>query len=44
VAADLKNICQAATEAEALQALEAFQVRWGRKYPVISRSWRANWD
>jgi len=44
VAADLKSIYQAATETEALQALEAFQVRWDRKYPLISRSWRANWE
>jgi hypothetical protein len=43
VSADLKAIYQAATEIEALQALEQFQVKWDRKYPVISRSWRANW-
>lgn len=43
VAADLKTIYQAATETEALQALEKFQIKWDKKYPVISRSWRANW-
>lgn len=43
VAADLKKIYQAATEAEALQELEEFQLRWDRKYPVIAKSWRANW-
>jgi transposase-like protein len=43
VAADLKAIYQAATETEALQALEKFQIKWDKKYPVISRSWRANW-
>src|SRR5262245_65835258 len=43
VAADLKTIYQAATETEALQALEKFQVKWDKKYPIISRSWRAEW-
>jgi len=43
VAADLKTVYQAATETEALQAIEKFQIKWDKKYPVISRSWRANW-
>jgi putative transposase len=43
VAADLKTIYQAATETEALQELEKFQIKWDKKYPIISRSWRANW-
>jgi putative transposase len=43
VAADLKTIYQAATESEALRALEAFQVKWDKKYPLIAKSWRANW-
>jgi putative transposase len=43
VASDLKTIYQAATETEALQALEKFQIKWDKKYPAISRSWRANW-
>jgi transposase-like protein len=43
VAASLKEIYQAATEAEALRALDQFQLKWEKKYPVISRSWRANW-
>lgn len=42
VAADLKLICQATSETEALQALERFQSRWDRKYPVIAKAWRAN--
>jgi putative transposase len=44
VAADLKPIYQAVTEAEALQALEHFQSQWDKKYPVIAKSWRANWN
>ena len=43
VATDLKAIYRAATEAEAAQALAAFEVKWDRKYPSISKSWRAHW-
>jgi putative transposase len=43
VAADLKQIYRAATEAEAEQALRDFEVKWDRKYPSISKSWRAHW-
>jgi putative transposase len=42
--ADLKLIYTAATEEEALAALDAFEAKWGAKYPVIVRSWRTNWD
>jgi putative transposase len=44
VAADLKPIYQAATESEALQALEQFQIKWEKRYPMIAKSWRANWS
>jgi len=43
VAADLKAIYRAATVAEAEQALAAFAVKWDRKYPSISKSWRTHW-
>ncbi|MFN0140836.1 MAG: IS256 family transposase [Pyrinomonadaceae bacterium] len=43
VAADLKLVYSAAGEEEALAALEAFSQKWDPRYPVISRSWRANW-
>jgi len=43
VAADLKQIYRAATEAEAEQALRDFEVKWDRKYPSISKSWRTHW-
>lgn len=43
VAADLKPIYQAATETAALQALEQFQLKWEKRYPMIARSWRGNW-
>jgi putative transposase len=43
VTADLKQIYKSATEAQALQALDAFAEKWDEKYPQISRSWRTNW-
>lgn len=45
VAAALKPVYTAVTEEEeALAALEEFSSRWDARYPVISRSWRANWQ
>lgn len=43
VAADLKPIYSAPTEEEGLAALEEFVEKWDTRYPVISKSWRANW-
>jgi putative transposase len=43
VTADLKTIHQSATEDEALLALDQFADRWDKKYPQISKSWRAHW-
>jgi putative transposase len=43
VAADLKLIYSAATESEAEQQLEQFSLKWDAKFPVIAKSWRANW-
>ena len=40
---DLKTIYQAATEAEASAALDAFAETWDEKYPQIAKSWRDNW-
>ncbi len=40
---DLKNIYQAATEEQALLALDRFEDIWDEKYPQISRSWRSHW-
>jgi putative transposase len=42
--ADLKKIYSAATEREGIQELDAFAEKWDRKYPIISKSWRTNWD
>ena len=44
VAADLKAIYSAATEAQAEQTLDAFAEKWDDKYPNISKSWITNWS
>lgn len=41
--ADLKAVYAAVDEQAALDALDAFEERWDKKYPKISQSWRANW-
>ena len=43
VAADLKSIYQAPTAQAAEKALERFESTWDKRYPMIGRSWRANW-
>lgn len=43
VADDLKAIYQAATLEEAERQLEEFANKWNDRYPLIARSWRANW-
>ena len=44
VAADLKPIYRAATEPQARLELEAFESKWGSKYPSIVKLWESNWD
>jgi putative transposase len=41
---DLKRIYSAVTEEEGLTALDSFADKWDGKYPMISKSWRDNWD
>ncbi len=41
--ADLKTIYRATSLAEAEAQLEAFAEKWDARYPMISKSWRANW-
>ncbi|WP_263975398.1 IS256 family transposase [Leptolyngbya sp. 7M] len=43
VVQDLKTIDQSATQAEAEAALDAFEAKWGGKYPTIVKQWRQNW-
>ena len=44
ICADLKLIYTAATEQEAEMALDDFAQKWDDKYPMISKSWRTNWQ
>ncbi|MEM5781334.1 MAG: IS256 family transposase, partial [Lawsonibacter sp.] len=41
--ADLKQVYAAVDEQTALYQLDAFDEKWGGKYPKIALSWRANW-
>lgn len=43
VAAALKEIYQAPTLEAAERQLEEFATQWGQRYPMIVKSWRANW-
>ncbi|MDT4896809.1 MAG: putative transposase [Acidobacteriota bacterium] len=43
VADDLKAVDQAPTLEEAERRLAQFEETWNQSYPVIARSWRANW-
>ncbi len=40
---DLKDIYQALTLEEAELALEMFKEKWGKKHPIIIKSWENNW-
>lgn len=42
--ADLKNIYEASSEREGLEALDAFAEKWDKRYPMISKSWKNNWE
>jgi putative transposase len=44
IADGLKEIYRAATVEQAEQALTAFEETWDSRYPLISKSWRANWS
>src|SRR5580658_3614232 len=44
VAAGLKLIYRATTEAQAEQQLDGFIARWGANYQAIGRLWKENWD
>lgn len=40
---DLKPIYKAVNEEDALRHLDAFEAKWGPKYPLSVKSWRENW-
>jgi len=41
--ADLKNVYKAANRQQAEDELDNLEETWGKKYPVVIRSWRSNW-
>jgi putative transposase len=41
---DLRPIYRAATEDDALEALVAFDDKWGGRYPMIGELWRRHWE
>jgi len=42
--ADLKAVYKAINKEMALEALEAFALKWGSKYAYAIKSWRDNWE
>lgn len=44
VVASLRGIYTADTEEAATTALDAFDKRWGTKYPSVSKLWRSRWN
>jgi putative transposase len=44
IAKDLRTIYTAGSREEALAALEAFEQKWTRRYPMIGSSWHQNWE
>ena len=41
---DLKTVYQAATKDLAEHNLLMLDEKWGRKYPIVIKSWNNNWD
>lgn len=44
MAADLKLIYRAENADAAAVQLDAFEEKWGNKFPPIGQSWRRNWE
>jgi putative transposase len=43
VCADLRAIYTAPDEQAALQALNAFETQWGKRFPMVAPAWRRRW-
>jgi putative transposase len=41
---DLKAIYRAANADAGLECLDAFEAKWGKRYPTIAPTWRRAWD
>ena len=44
VASALRGVYTAESEPAARERLDAFEAEWAAAYPMIARSWRANWS
>ena len=44
VAKELRPVYTAASREEAQVALDSFDQKWARRYPMIASSWRTNWE
>lgn len=44
IVSDAKRIYRAASKEIAEENLEAFEQKWSKKYPTVTRSWRNNWS
>lgn len=44
VAKDPRPVYAAASREDAAVALDAFETKWARRYPMIAASWRSNWE
>lgn len=42
--ADLKKVYNAVNEQMGLHQLDQAEEKWGKKYPVVFKSWRSNWE
>jgi len=42
--ADLKRVYKGANKELALSELDRLEERWNKKYPIVIRSWRNNWE
>lgn len=40
----LKTVYKAPSEKAALDALDELELTWGDRYPIVIKSWRANWE
>ena len=41
---DLKLVYQAVNKDAAEKALDDLEIKWGKDYPIVIKSWRDNWD
>jgi putative transposase len=44
VATELRKVYAADTEEAALEALGAFEAKYGKRFPTIAPAWRSNWE